>query len=337
MSNEIDLSEIFGKLKVLNNSIAKSVENNEKEKTFCMFDLLRDEIIFTIFEFLTAEVVSLTECSKKFRASVLFYGEILKRHFQDDLSVTLPIFLPKFLKSNQPLFHLKKHILRIQHQEWSVLNLYGNVNGNKLSRLETGNFRKYIPLYFRHRNYRMEFTDFDSIQYDFQYQFIKLPNGYYKIMNPYRNGYCIRSDYMIVPNRNDDLDDISWVIEPKEDNLIALKSVKTGKYISAALPHNGILYFNSSTYKPFESQNSDCYALFEIVNHRNFSTIPEVFKDHFSGYSKVSWESEINSLLIENAHHFQMDNISLLIQNSYHSQLQVLDPFSSDDEDEVYY
>ena len=303
ISNEKELNDIFENLK-----IGKPIAKNLKSvKSICWFELLRDEMMFTIFEFLTVEVLRLTMCSKKFKASVLFYGEILQRHFQDDLSV----MLPRFLKNEPTLFQLNKYVLRVQRQEWSLLLLDCNINGNtkfrfrktheksdgSFNEIDINTYASQKPLYFRHRNYYIQFSDLDSIKYDFQYQFIKLSNGYYKIINPYRNGYCVSSNFMIVPNRNDYLDDISWIIEPKENNLIALKSVKTGKYISV---HN-------SEYKPKMSTSSDCYALFEVSYQKKYSTIPENFKDFFSGYSKVSWESEINTLLMENLHHFEAE------------------------------
>ena len=322
MSAEKDLTKRFGNLKIVAKQINKIPKSVEKKKKICWFDLLRDEMMFSIFEYLSIEVVRLAVCSKKYKASVLFYGEILKRLFQDDLSV----MLPRFLQNEPTLFQLNKFILRSQRQEWFLLRLDSNVNGktklffgkNSFSQREITPwinrsqvndgieihevYSKDPPLYFRHCDFLMELNGLDDIEYDCQYQFIKLSNGYYKIMNPYRNGYCVSNELVIVPNRNDYLDEISWIIEPKEDNLIVLKSVKTGKYISVKT--------NTFTHKAVMSSNPNCYALFEVTYSKYYSTIPEIFKDYFSGYSKVSWENEINSfnslnaLLMENSHHF---------------------------------
>lgn len=248
--------------------------------TFCFFDKMSMELLYCVYEYLLHEYYDLLSCNKQINENLTNYIHIklsqLTHLYQNDPCVILPK-----IRTCPKWFQLITILLRIKHQRWILLEPFLDDDYD-----DEFMFGKFL----RHCDYQMKLSRIDSIKYDFQYQFMKLGNGYYKIMNPYQGGYCMNSSLRIVPNRDYDMDDISWIIEVSSEypDTVTLKSVKNYLYLG--------FNFNTLYLQDYEIRN----CRFVVRSLVGFTRIPVVFTDKFSrqtyNYSCIDWVHKYSKL-----------------------------------------
>lgn len=220
------------------------------------FSTICDSLLFIILDCLHLELLQLLFCfNHKLTISIDVYINlqlaVINQKYKSDWSVILPIVNCNSSKFNQ-LVTLKA---RINHEEWFLIKL----------------FDKYLC----HKNYNLEICNSAKNSYNYDlFQLVKLSNGFYKIKSPFGSGYCIDSYLTMVPDRDYELANISWLIDNIVAEFITIFSVDRKRFLN--LQESKFDYLNlgilSDSFEITRSLCNDKYQQNEDAELDNFES-----------------------------------------------------------------